>query len=243
MSITVRNLIRASLRDIGVLAKNEDATADEYADALVDLNMMIGEWSVSPLMVLGAVMGTVTVSASDNTYTIGASGADVTAAKPSTITDAFIRDSNSIDTGVAIITLEEWNALTSKAISTGRPYALYYDPGESQQAVHTGTINLYPIPDASYTLYIGEQKPLTEFSAITETVTFAPFYYSGIRYSLAERLWPQYKDDNRPFPPHLAKLKTDTMNTIRTANAKQHTATIEVPGRGGTSNIYIGSSV
>lgn len=46
---TVRDLVRASLRKIGVLAAGEDPDYDDANDALRDLNSLINQWAAEPL--------------------------------------------------------------------------------------------------------------------------------------------------------------------------------------------------
>ena len=241
MIIQVQQLIKSALQDIGAVAKSEAATADEMTDGLQKLNFMIDAWSVRSLMVLGTILEGFPLSAGKAAYTIG-TGGDFNTSRPSAISDAFVRDGNSEDTGLDVIDRDEWDAITDKAISTGRPQALFFDPGTTQAAVQTGVVNVYPIPDASspYTLYIGEQKGLTEFAGLTDNVTFQPAYYEALEYNLAIRLWRQYHEDARPIPPDIVGLAREALRVVETMNAKQVTAAIEAPGKRAPYNIYTG---
>ena len=245
MIITVAQLITTALQDIGAIAKSETPTADEMQDALMKLNAMIDLWSLRPLMVLGTIMESFPLTVDQYFYTIGIGG-DFDTSRPSAINTVFIRDGYNDDTGVDIVGVDMWSALPDKAVSTGRPELLYYDPGVTQQAVQTGVIYLYPAPDAStpYTLFIGEQKSLTEFSAITDHVTFQPGYLECLEYNLAVRLWPQYNDDGRAIRSDLKTFAKEAMRVLETTNSKQLRSTIEVQGkvRGGyniTTGEYI----
>jgi hypothetical protein len=103
-------------------------------------------------------------------------------------------------------------------------------------------VNLYPAPDPStpYTLYAGEQKALTEFVNLTDTVTFQPAYFEALEYNLALRLWPQYHDSGKPVENDLKVLSNEAVRTIETMNARRVTAAIEVPGKRSGYNVYTG---
>lgn len=243
MIIQVQDLIKAALQDIGALAKSEPMAADDANDALKKLNFMLDAWSVRSLMVLGAILESFPLTAGQRAYTIGIGG-NFNTSKPSRITDAYVRDGYNIDTPVDVVEKDEYDSYEDKMISQARPIALYYDPGPTQQTVQTGVVSLYYIPDAStpYTLFIGEQKPLTEFSAITDTVTFQSAYYEALEYNLAVRLWPQYHDSGKPVQAELKELARESMKVIETMNATIPTAALELPGRKSVYNIYTGEN-
>ncbi len=240
MLVQVQQLIRTALQDIGAVAKSESPTSDEMADGLMKLNFMIDAWSVRSLMVLGAVLEGFPLVAGSYVYTIGPGG-NFNTSRPSAITDAYIRDGNNQDTPVDILTADEYYAIEDKAIGTGRPRGLFFDPGQTESASPVGIVYLYPAPDASapYTVYLGEQKPLTEFASLTDSVLFQPAYYEALEYNLAVRLWPQYHEDGKPISARLDKFAIDSVRILEMANGRRVTATIEVPGAKRTGyNIY-----
>ena len=241
MLIHVDDMIKSSFRLIGVLGKGEAPTDDEYTDALEVLNYMISSWSIRNLMLLGSVMEGFPITAGIYQYLIGI-GQTFNTIKPSKITIAYVRDSNGNDFPVTITEQQTYSAFTDKSIGTGTPSQLYFDPGLTQQAIDVGTIDLYPPPNKDYTLYIGETKPLTEFTAITDVVTFHPAYYEAIRYELAIRLYREYHEHNRPIPEDILGLARTAVKSIETMNAKQVLASMDFPGRYSTFNIYTGDN-
>lgn len=244
MIITAQQLIKVAMQDIGVLAKQESPSADEIADGLLKLNVLIDAWSVRSLVVLGAALEGFALTGGKRAYTIGVGG-DFSTEEPSRVTDAYVRDAAGTDTPLDIITQGEYDRLPDKTISSGRPMALFFDPGPVQAAVPSGVVNLYPAPDAStqYTLYLGEQKPLSEFARPTDAVTFQPAYYEALEYNLALRLWRQYHEEDRAIPPDLVTLARDAMKVIETMSSRTPTAVIEVPGRRGRYGILTGGAV
>jgi hypothetical protein len=243
MVITVQQIIKCALQDIGAIAKQEAPGADEIADGLLKLNVMIDAWSVRSLVVLGTVLEGFALTGGKRAYTIGEAG-DFATDKPSRVTDAFVRDSAGTDTPLEIITQGEYDRLPDKTVSTGRPLALCFDPGPAQAAVPAGVVSLYPAPDAStqYTLYLGEQKPLTEFHRPTDAVTFQPAYYEALEYNLALRLWRQYHEDARPIPADIVTLARDSLKVIETMSSRTPTARIEAPGGRGRYSVLTGGA-
>jgi len=238
MILTLQKLINATFQDIGVLAQSESPTNDAAQDALTKLNMFIDACSVRSLMILAAIMEDFVLTAGLQEYLIGLgqTAPNFNTSQPSKITDAFLRNSEGEDTDIDILLIEEWMGLPTKSIDTGPPVAIYYDPGLTQQATPAGTIWTYPIPDDAdtYTLFLGEQKPLNEFVGLTDVVTFQPAYYEFLEYSLAKRLWPQYHQDGTPFRADLEDLRKEAERVVMTMNTKAITSEIEVPGRRGT---------
>ncbi len=192
-------------------------------------------------MVLGTVLQAFPLTPGKYAYTIGPGG-DFDTPRPSAVTDAYVRDGNGSDTPVEILSSDEYYAIDDKSIATGRPQGLWFDPGLTQAASPLGVINLYPAPDPStpYTLYMGEQGPLTEFVNLTDNVTFQPAYYEALEYNLAVRLWPQYHAGSQPVENDLKALSAEAMRTIETMNARRVTATIETPGKRSGYNVYTG---
>ena len=204
-----------------MLAKQESPTADEIADGLLKLNVLIDAWSVRSLVVLGAALEGFAFTWGKRAYTIGRWGR-FCYGEAIRVTDAYVRDGAGTDTPLDIITQGEYDRLPDKTISSGRPNGAFLRPGPVQAAVPSGVINLYPAPDAStqYTLYLGEQKPLSEFARPTDAVTFQPAYYEALEYNLALRLWRQYHEEDRAVPADLVTLARDAMKVIETMSSR-----------------------
>jgi len=240
MSLTAGDLIKAAMRLAQVLQKGEDPDDGEMQDGLQAMSMMLHSWAAKKLMVRANVQESFPLSAGVASYTIGVGGTFNTS-KPLAITSAFLRDANNVDTGIDVITREVYDSYQDKAISVARPVAICYDPGLAQQAVQTGTILVYYIPDGitPYTLFIDSQKPFTEITAITDTMTFELPYEEAIKYELALRLWPEY---HKGDPPQLLMMMAnEAMHTVETMNATPIIAGLDLPGTKGMSyNIYTG---
>jgi hypothetical protein len=237
----VSDLIKSSMRVAQVIRQNEDPVTQEMTDALQAMTIMLQSWAARKLLVRAMVLDVKVLSAGVSSYTLGAGGTIVTI-KPVRVISGFIRDSSGNDTPLDIWTKEEYDTISAKTTS-GLPYILAYDPGLPQQASQMGTIYIYPIPDgsSSYTLYMNSQKPFTEFSAVTETMTFEQIYNEAIKYELAKRLWREYHKTD--IPQDVWVMAKEAMDIVEMINSTQVIADLDVPsGYSESYNIYTGGS-
>lgn len=198
---TARTLITRALRKSKVLARSQSPTASEANDGLTELNAMLGLWSNSNMLVYARVLESYSVST--NSFTIG-SGGDFNTARPIFIAKAYIRDSTT-DYPVDVISEEAYANIQSKSLG-GRPESLSYDNG-----MPLGTINLYPSPSTTYTLFLLSEKQLTSIATLDTTITFPPGWDDVIVYNLALRFFAEYGTE----PDELTyKIATDGMAMI-----------------------------
>ena len=240
MSYKVSDLILASMRVARVLDKGEVPDNSEMNDAMQALTMMLHAWAARNLMVRALVQVNFPLVAGKDHYTIGVGG-DFNMVKPLSIPGGFLRDSNNVDTGLDILTKTEYDSFQDKIISESRPTSVYYDPGLAQQANQMGTIYVYYIPDntLAYTMFLDTRIPFTDFSHLTDVVTFETPYEEAIKYELAVRLWAEYH--RTPLPNDIAVLANEAIHTVEMMNSRQYTMVTDLPGAPGTSyNIYLG---
>src|ERR1700752_1631654 len=84
--MTASDLIKTSLRNINAIATGETPTSDELNDGLVMLNDLLENWSTQNLAVYGQQDVTFNTVGGTASYTIGPTGAWVTA-RPVRIND------------------------------------------------------------------------------------------------------------------------------------------------------------
>lgn len=236
MIITVGQLITMALDTIGAVQLDEAPSPGELTNGLKRLNLMLDAWSVDGLMVPGTLMEQFPLVPGKNAYTIGI-GSDFNTPKPSGLTDAFIRDNSKLDSGLDIVSMDEWNGYGDKELSSGRPRSIYYDEGLAQAAVQTGVIWLYPIPDAAYTLFLGQRKALTEFAGLTDVVSFQTAYHEALLYNLALRLYRSYFKHSRPIPGDIAALARDSKTLVERMNDERLHMASDLPAKKGPYNI------
>lgn len=219
MSITTaRDVINEAFDMMGILGEGETASANQAASALRSLNIMLDSWGSSSLMTTTEVQESFTLVAGNGDYSIG-SGLTFDTTKPIRVVSAFLRDTGNIDYPINIIPKNVYDSLAIKATLTSRPTDLYYDPGIAQQTTQSGTIKLYPIPDASttYTLKLSSEKPFVAFSNLDSLYTFTSGYQMLLIVGLVKVLGPKF---GYAINPDLKELFEDAKRIVQSVNSE-----------------------
>lgn len=237
----VQDIFIAMMEIIGATTLDEVPEASEMQKCRRHVNLMLNSWSARHLLQIATIQENFPLVSAQAAYTIGVSG-NFNTAKPIDIVRAFVRDSASQDYPVDVKTADVYEAYSDKLISGGRPEALYYDRGATQQTIQTGTIRLYPVPDdSSDRLFIDSQKYFTEFANLADNVTFEPAYYRAIVYNGAEAIWRPMGRRGQ-IPPDIHEIATESKRIIENMNSRQVVSAIDVPSSsssaGGGYNIY-----
>lgn len=194
---TARTIIKRAMQRAGILTKGEVPAADEAVDALSSLNNMLGAWSNNSLNISARAWETFTLSGGVAAYTIG-TGQTFNTTRPTNIVGAYIRQSGSVDSNLAVIDDEQYISIQTKNTG-GVPYFLNYD-----NAFPTGTVRLFPTPSTAYQLFILSEKPLSSFG-LDDEVSYPAGWEEAIIDNLAVRLSPEYGQAVSP------DLKADAM--------------------------------
>jgi len=210
---TAGKIIKAALRRVGLVETGQEPTAEEYADGLEELNMLLSSLSAKGLMIPARTKENFTLTIGTASYTIG-SGGSFDTTRPDRILDAFIRDASGNDNPVAIFAAEEYNDVAVKSTS-GRPTRLYYKP-----AYPLGTIYFDFTPASAETLYLDSDKPLTELASKTTSVSLPDAYKRMLVLLFAITLHPGAGED---VPPSLMKEADDAMMIVENLVASSRT--------------------
>jgi hypothetical protein len=163
-------------------------------------------------------------------YTVGTDVSnDVVAAKPIKVLSGYTSDISASDNPMQIVTVQDYNNFYDKQ-TPGLPAYVAFNPGASQQAINSGTILVYPNPDAAYVLHLETDGYLTEFVNLTDTITFEPAYYEMFIYNLAVRLFRRYNTAGAMLPPDVVMIANNSLTNIKAMNAVQITANLDCPG-------------
>lgn len=236
MQLQVISILNDALSLVGANAADEPATNSDLQLALRVVNVMLDRWSALRLLLRSTQTLTWNTTPGKRVYSIAASGADITAPKPLEVMSGYYVQ-NGGDTSVEIITREQYDNLSDITASSGAPVYLMYDPGSAQQAVHTGMVYVYYVPDQAYTMNIEVDGILTEFVNVGDVVTFEASYFEPIIYNLAARLWRHFHTKD-PIPEDIAALAVSGLDSLRAMNAVRMQAGCDLPGRPGMYNIY-----
>ncbi len=194
-------IIKAALRRVRAYDPEEATTisATQYANALETLNFIVSHWQAKGLQVWSRKQTIVTLVADQASYTTG-SGGDISINRPLTIMQAWMRDTNDVDSPeLEIIGPEEFNRIPEKT-SAGTPIVLWYDAAyqslDNYGSTSKGTIHLWPVPDstvvASNSLVLFYQRPLLDFDATTDRIDMPQEWFEPLRLTLAYKIAPEY---------------------------------------------------
>lgn len=178
---TALDLITDALSEIGVIGVGQSVPAEDAALSLRYLNRMVQRWSNTQMMMPVVAQVSVTLNGALS-YTIGPSGADVTAARPISVVGAYSEDAGGIRYDCDVLSRQEWNAIGDPQTAGGPPDGVYYE----RTAGTTGRIYTHP-KSTGYTLKLDCLSLITSYTLLT-SVTLPPGYESAIVLSLAEDL-------------------------------------------------------
>lgn len=211
-SSTGRLLIEGAIR----LIRGNDKKPDrrQIDTGLIALNDLLASLSADKILVPAVVDDNFILTIGTSSYTIG-SGGTVDTVRPSRIlSGAYIRDSNSRDHPVTVITREKYTRLTSKSVNN-RPTWLYYDP-----QYPLGTIYFDSRPDTAEIAYISSLKPISDITTTNLDVALVvpPEYKRMLRYNLAIDLAPEY--NNIKIPEFVTNTAKESKEAIQRLNSQ-----------------------
>lgn len=227
----VSNLIKSSMRKLGLIATGETPSASEMADGLEALQIMLRSWAGKRLMVFASVKEPITLVAGTASYSWGVGGT-INTPRPNQILGAFIRDSENIDHFVDLVSEGKYRSIAVKG-TANRPDMLFFHPTYPLAAIY-----LHPTPDAAEALWIESMKPFTEassFSALGDTISFPPNYEEPLLYGLAVRMAPEF---GKPVPVEVAAVAANTLDSLLTMNAANQVEALKLSLPTGMRSAY-----
>tara|TARA_R100001086_G_scaffold250077_1_gene193283 strand:- start:973 stop:1677 length:705 start_codon:yes stop_codon:yes gene_type:complete len=212
--MTGLQLVSAILRKLEVLASGEVPSGDEASDTLSAVNLLLSGWSNEELTIFQTVEEAFTLTAGDDSYTIG-SGGDFDTSRPQSILKAAIRSgsgSNQTDYPVEVREINDWAMIPSKKVQSSIPWELYQNGGYPLK-----TIQLYPVPSEANALVLWSKKPLTEITSLSTTLSFPPGYERALIYNGAIEAAPEF---GREPSAAVVKIARESLATIKSKNVK-----------------------
>jgi hypothetical protein len=212
---TGTDLITLALKDIGALGIGQAVSAEDTADALATLNMMLGQWDAERLSVYHLV-DTAHQANGSVSYTVGLGG-DFNITRPIKINAAYARLQSSgagsaVDYRISMIDArEDYSRISLKTLSSFPEWAFY------DSAYPLGNLFLYPVPNSSYELHIVTMETLPQLATAGTSVNLPPPYLAALRYNLAIYLCPSYQLEPTPS---LVRLATNAKRVIKRMNTQ-----------------------
>ena len=193
---TSLDLIKRSLRLLGVYGSGESIPSDEASDAQIAMNAMLEDWRNEKLMAYAMRDESLTMVTGQASYGLGPTG-DLVTTRPVKIDNAYIRDA-STDYPVEIVSRDQWDGIPDKTNDSDIVQHLLFE-GTMPDA----TIQVWPVPTTANVLHLRTWLPLATVS-LTDTITLPPGYENAITYSLALYLAPEYGIDAKPSVMQIA---------------------------------------
>ena len=219
-TLSALDIIKRSMKQLGVLRQGEEPTANEAADALEALNDMIDDWGTQRLTMLVQDRTEKALAASTTSYTIGLGG-DINISRPIVIENAgVIIDASAnpkVERPIQIFTDDEWAAVRIKGLTSTLIQGIYYDY-DYDNTTGLALIYPWPVPSVGTTkLVIYSPRPLSEFPDLTTQYGFAPSYRRAMVYNGAVAMAGVF---GFPVPPAVAALAVETKGNLKRANIR-----------------------
>ncbi len=214
--MTALDLITLALKMAGVIGVGQSISAEDSADALSILNMMLGQWQVKRWLVYGLQAQSL-VSTGALSYTLGVGG-DFNQPYTDHLESAYVRmlfgtSPQQPDFPLQIInSMEDWGRIRLKTLETWPQYVFY------DAAYPLANVSFWPSPPAGlYEMFLVTKQQLSQLSGLAQTINLPLQYQEAILTNLSVRLRAAYG-----LPPDqiVLKLAADALNTLRNSNAQ-----------------------
>ena len=217
----VSDIIKASMRKLGVIASGEPLTADAQQDALSALQSMLRSWSAEKINVFSSINETLVLTPGTHVYTWGVGGS-INTARPNQIIGASINSTDGITSPVEVIGEGRYISIALKTTS-GSPYLLF--PKYNYPYVQ---VTLYPVPAIAETLNLYSIKPFTEassFDSVDDELQMPAIYEEPTIYNLAVRIAPEF---GVAVKASVAAMATSSYNRIVNLNAGNYVEPVRI---------------
>ena len=123
------NICTAALRKLGVFDPNESPNVDELSRAFSELNRMLESWGSAGSLIFCVTEIEHTLTAGTASYTISASGSDITAARPIKLASGSFVNAGGLDHPLEIISRQRYSAIRDKTGGDNSyPTLIHYRP-------------------------------------------------------------------------------------------------------------------
>lgn len=211
-TLTVDEIIKLAMLDIGALAIGESPTQEEYADAIHRLNMLISTFS-NFVNITKRGVASVELQNGINTYTLSQG--------TQRLLHAWLTSPDG-DSAIDVLDYKSYDACAGDSL-TGAPRYLRVNYN-----VYPPTVNVYPTPDATSTLNYSRLSRFDSVTSITEEVDFPQHALAMIVKGLASYLANSHRlalEERMLFQREYEQAKIEYMSN----NTERHGGEIVSP--------------
>lgn len=205
---TALDIIKRSMRLLGVYQIGEAPSADESADMLSSLNAMMDAMSVQKLFIPVKSLDTISLTVGVSSYTVGTSGVTITT-RPLQVLDESTITFGSVTYPLTKVALSDFNEIAVPTVQ-GIPTTLYVLAN-----MPNITVKLYPVPTSNMTLNLWSIKQLQQFTSLTDVVNLPPAYEMYLANAFAEVAAPEF---GIQAPPSVVKQAANARKNIKRIN-------------------------
>jgi len=192
MSQTFTDLASDSLSSIGQLGIGQSASPEQVAQAMRFFNTLIEQWSIQRFMLYTVGSSPYVLTNGQQDYTIGPSGANFTAARPTFVESAQIQLPGSTMTlPLNLLDRSKWGAIRDKGAmcsANGLPQDIWVEYSYPNLTFH-----MWTIPANACTVLLAAWQQLQQIVTPFDVLNFPPGYLDALRTNLAVALCPAYQ--------------------------------------------------
>lgn len=237
---TVRAIITDALTDIGAIGAGDPLESDDAQVALRYFQRQIDAWAAQQLTLSTQSRLAITWPSSTTSQTIGASGADITSARPmfiNALNYVVSGSSPAVEVVIAPQDRDSFAANTIKALTSQYPLAYFYQTAIDSEL---GTITLWPVPNQQLTLYLYAPQAVT-VPVDLDTVLLGPAgYQDAFVCDLATRLLNPFGVKDQAIVQLVMQRAGEAMSVMKRPNNQPSVLGVDaaiVPATGGAYNI------
>jgi hypothetical protein len=187
---TAIDVLKRSMRMLGVLGADRTVSPEETADGMTALNALIGTLSNTGL-VYAKTLDSISVAAGTASITVGPSGGTITPRPVRVLDDSYFL-MGSLSYPLETMTLQQYNDISDKTTSS-TPVGIHV-----QADMPNITISFWPVPSEAITLKLWSDKLIASTLAAATVLSLPPGYEDALAYLLAESIAPEYETEPSP---------------------------------------------
>jgi hypothetical protein len=227
-TVTGYQIINSALKEINVLGSEQSCGASMAEHGRLRLNRLLDLWKTRRLFVRSITSTEYTITTSKQSYTIGPSSADFTAARPVKIEQANLVRVSTIPyyhQPLAVVEIEEYSQIPYPTESAEEPTHLYY-----QLTIPNATLWPWPYPTTvTNKIELFTWAQIDVITNLTTEFCLAEGYEEAITMTLAEMLCVPYEKQISEGLARFARQARAAITSINSKPAKISTRDYGVP--------------
>lgn len=208
---TALDIIKRSMRLLGVYSIGEDPSAQEAQDCLSAMNAMLDSWATENLFIYVKTTEIIPLASGVSSITVGPSGS-FTTARPTFVDASSYVTMDGVSYPIQVWGPQDYNQIAVKGIQ-GLPCGVYVQMGFPDI-----TMTFWPVPYNPMSFVMVSNKQVKSFPDLVTDVDLPTGYERLLAYSLAEEIAPEF--DGVQVPPEVIKKAAQARKNIKRANVQ-----------------------